>query len=44
MRMIELIEQKRDGGELSTAQIDWFIENYTSGQIPDYQVAAICKA
>ncbi len=44
MRMIELIEQKRDGGELSTEQIDWFIDIYTAGRIPDYQVAALLMA
>ncbi len=44
MRMIDLIEQKRDGGELSTEQIDYFIEAYTSEEIPDYQAASLLMA
>ncbi len=40
MRMTDLIEKKRDGRELTTAEINWFITAYTTGQIPDYQVAA----
>jgi pyrimidine-nucleoside phosphorylase len=42
--MIDIIETKRDGAELSTAQIDWFIEGYTEGSIPDYQAAALLMA
>lgn len=44
MQMIELIEKKRDGGELSTDQINFFIDKYTVGEIPDYQVAALLMA
>ncbi|MFN2188870.1 MAG: thymidine phosphorylase, partial [Candidatus Promineifilaceae bacterium] len=44
MSMIDIIETKRDGAELSTAQIDWFIEGYTEGSIPDYQAAALLMA
>lgn len=44
MRMIEIIEQKRDGSELSTNQINWFIQAYTAGEIPDYQAAALIMA
>jgi len=44
MSMVDIIEMKRDGGELSTAQIDWFIEYYTAGDIPDYQAAALLMA
>lgn len=44
MRMIDLIEKKRDGGELSTDEINWLIRAYTDDQVPDYQVAALLMA
>ncbi len=44
MVMIEIIEKKRDGGELSSAQIDWFVEAYSAGEVPDYQAAALLMA
>ena len=40
MRVTEIIEKKRDGGELTTEEIRWFIEGYVQGNIPDYQAAA----
>lgn len=42
--MIELIERKRDGGELTTAQIEQFVTAVTRGDAPDYQVAALLMA
>jgi pyrimidine-nucleoside phosphorylase len=36
-----IIEKKRDGAELSTAEINNFIAGYTSGAIPDYQMSAL---
>jgi pyrimidine-nucleoside phosphorylase len=42
--MLELIEKKRDGVPLSTKEIEFFISNYTAGEIPDYQVAALLMA
>jgi len=42
--MIDLIETKRDDGELSTAEINWFITEYTADNIPDYQVSALLMA
>ena len=44
MKIIDVIEQKRDGGELSSEQIDYFIEGFTTGEIPDYQAAALLMA
>lgn len=44
MRMVDLIEKKRDGNELSTKEIDYIITNYTSGNIPDYQISALLMA
>jgi pyrimidine-nucleoside phosphorylase len=44
IRMVDIIETKRDGGALSKAQIDWFIREYTAENIPDYQVAALLMA
>jgi len=44
MRMVDIIARKRDGKELSTAEIDWFVQDYTAGSIPDYQAAALLMA
>ncbi|WP_102274688.1 pyrimidine-nucleoside phosphorylase [Cytobacillus massiliigabonensis] len=44
MRMVDIIENKRDGKELSTDEIKFFIEGYTDGSIPDYQVSALMMA
>lgn len=44
MRMVDIIEKKRDGQELSTEEIQFFIEGYTSGTIPDYQASALLMA
>lgn len=44
MRMYDLIEKKRDGGELSEAEIRWLISGYVSGDIPDYQMSAMLMA
>lgn len=44
MRMYDIIHKKRDGGELSPEEIKFFIENYTSGNIPDYQASALTMA
>jgi pyrimidine-nucleoside phosphorylase len=40
MQAVELIRKKRDGGILSTAEIDWLVEQYTHERIPDYQMSA----
>ncbi|WP_346889146.1 pyrimidine-nucleoside phosphorylase [Clostridium sp. UBA1056] len=44
MRMYDLILKKRNGGELSTEEINYFVENYTKEEIPDYQVSALLMA
>lgn len=44
MRMVDIIEKKRDGQELSTEEIQFFVEGYTNGTIPDYQVSALLMA
>ena len=38
--MYDLIEKKRDGGSLTKAEIDYIIEGYVAGKIPDYQISA----
>ena len=40
MRMVDLIEKKRDGSELSKQEIEFIIDGFTNGSIPDYQMAA----
>ena len=44
MRMYDIIMKKRNGGELSKEEIHFFIEGYTRGEIPDYQVSAFLMA
>lgn len=44
MRMYDIIMKKRNGGALSKEEIRFFIEGYTKGEIPDYQVSALMMA
>ena len=44
MLMTDLIAKKRDGGELSTEEIDFMIQGYVRGEIGDYQMSAMCMA
>ncbi|MFD7523746.1 pyrimidine-nucleoside phosphorylase [Paenibacillus chitinolyticus] len=44
MRMVDLIAKKRDGKELTTEEINFIIEGYTKGDIPDYQVSSLAMA
>ncbi len=44
MLMQELILGKRNGRELSTEEINYFIRAYTAGEVPDYQAAALLMA
>jgi pyrimidine-nucleoside phosphorylase len=44
MRAVDVISKKRDGGELSTEEIRFFIDGFTRGAIPDYQASAWAMA
>ncbi|MBG9785815.1 pyrimidine-nucleoside phosphorylase [Shouchella lehensis] len=44
MRMVDIIEKKRDGLSLTKEEIRWFIGEYTANRIPDYQVSALAMA
>ncbi|MBP5216326.1 MAG: pyrimidine-nucleoside phosphorylase [Bacilli bacterium] len=44
MRIVDIIEKKRDGGTLSEEEIRFFIEGYAQNKIPDYQASALCMA
>ena len=44
MRMYDIIMKKRNGNALSEKEIRYFIEGYTKGEIPDYQVSALMMA
>ncbi|TDF99282.1 pyrimidine-nucleoside phosphorylase [Paenibacillus piri] len=44
MRTVDIIQKKRDGKLLSTEEIEFLIEGYCSGEIPDYQMSAWAMA
>ncbi|MZQ76458.1 MAG: pyrimidine-nucleoside phosphorylase [Peptoclostridium sp.] len=44
MRMYDIIKSKRDGHELTDKEVDFFVEGYTRGEIPDYQASALLMA
>lgn len=44
MRMYDIIQHKRDNKELSCEEIQFFVEKYTAGNIPDYQASALAMA
>lgn len=44
MLMTDIIGKKRDGGELTTEEIQFFIDGVTDGSIPDYQTSALLMA
>jgi pyrimidine-nucleoside phosphorylase len=44
VRVVELVERKRDGGKLSAAEIAALVLGYAAGDVPDYQMAAFCMA
>ncbi len=44
MRIPDLIRKKQKHEELTSEEIEFFVTGYASGQIPDYQAAALCMA
>ena len=44
MRAVDVIQKKRDGGELGREEIDFFVRAYTKGEVPDYQASAFTMA
>jgi pyrimidine-nucleoside phosphorylase len=44
MRMVDLIEKKRDGFPLTIEEIEFIIENYVNKKIPDYQMSSLLMA
>ncbi len=44
MHMIDIITKKRDGFELTKQEIEYVIDSYTKGKIPDYQISAFLMA
>jgi pyrimidine-nucleoside phosphorylase/thymidine phosphorylase len=44
MRTVDLIQRKRDGEELDSAEISYLVDGYTRGEIPDYQMSAFLMA
>ena len=44
MRAVDIIIKKRDKGELTSEEIEFFIKGFTSGAIPDYQAASFAMA
>lgn len=42
--VVDLIRRKRDGGELTTDEINWLIDRYTTGYVGDEQMAAMTMA
>lgn len=44
MRMYDIISKKRDGNALSDEEIQFFVDGYVAGTIPDYQVSALLMA
>jgi pyrimidine-nucleoside phosphorylase len=44
MNILDILTLKREGGSLSRPQIEWLIQAYTSGAVPDYQMSAFLMA
>ena len=44
MNILDIIEKKKTNNTLTKEEIEYFIENYTNGNITDYQAAALIMA
>lgn len=44
MRMIDIIQKKKQGESLTAQEIDYMVQGYTKGEIPDYQMSAFLMA
>lgn len=44
MRTVDLIQKKRDGLELTSLEIEWLVNGYATGEVPDYQMSAFAMA
>ncbi|HLF37468.1 MAG TPA: pyrimidine-nucleoside phosphorylase, partial [Anaerolineales bacterium] len=44
MRAVDVISKKRDGGELTKEEIEFFVAGFVRGEIPDYQASAWAMA
>lgn len=44
MNIIDIIEKKKNNSELSEEEIDYFVQNYTKGEVTDYQASALIMA
>ena len=44
MRMVDIIDTKRNGGVLSDEQLQFFVDGVVNGTIPDYQISALLMA
>lgn len=44
MRAVDIIQKKKEGGELTAGEIKFFIDGFTAGEIPEYQMSALAMA
>jgi pyrimidine-nucleoside phosphorylase len=44
LRAVDVVQKKRDGGELTREELEFFVRGYARGEIPDYQAAAFAMA
>ena len=44
MQILDIIEKKKQGFELSKEEIDYFVSEYTENRLPDYQISALLMA